>query len=78
MMSASAPLGIPSRNTGSVDADDTSAISIGVLESDVISQAAATSFIHMQTFDVSHVNHSMRYTGRASGAHAGSGFVRLS
>jgi hypothetical protein len=32
----------------------------------------------MHTFDVSHVNHSMRYTGRASGAHAESGFVRLS
>ena len=78
MMSASAPLGIPSRNTGSVDADDTSAISIGVLDSDVISQAAATSFIHMQTFDVSHVAHNMRYTGRPSGAHAEAGFVRLS
>jgi len=60
MMSASAPLGMPSRKTGSVAADCTSAIMIGALVSDVISQAAATSFIHMQTFDVSHVNHSMR------------------
>jgi hypothetical protein len=50
----------------------------GAVVSEVISHAAATSFIHMQTFDVSHVNHSMRYTGRASGAHAESGFVRLS
>jgi hypothetical protein len=48
---------------------------IGALESDVISHAAATSFIHMQTLAVSHVAHSMRYTGRPSGAHADTGFV---
>ncbi|GAB4476952.1 MAG: hypothetical protein OHK0044_23120 [Burkholderiaceae bacterium] len=37
----------------------------------VISHAAATSFIHMQTFAVSHVIHSRRNTGSRSGVHGG-------
>ena len=66
-MSASAPLGSPSRNTGNVEADCTSATMTGEVVSVVISHAAATSFIHMQMFDVSHVIHSSRNTGLASG-----------
>ena len=69
-MSASAPLGRPSRNTGSVEAVWTSATITGDAVSEVISQAAATSFIHMQTFAVSQTAHSMRNTGLASGAQA--------
>ena len=46
-MSASAPLGRPSRNTGSVGVC-TSATITGEVVSEVISQAAATSFIDMQ------------------------------
>ncbi len=77
-MSASAPLGSPSRNTGRVDADCTSATMTGEVVRVVISHADATSFIHMQMFDVSQVIHSSRKTGLASGAHgdvlaAGSG-----
>src|SRR6218665_1639485 len=69
-MSASAPLGRPSKNTGSVDADCTSATRIGELVSVVISQAAATSFIHMQVLAVTQVSHNMRNTGIVSGASA--------
>ena len=68
-MSASAPLGRPSRKTGSVDADCTSATSTGEVESDVISQAAATSFIHMQALAVAQTAHSMRNVGSARGPH---------
>ena len=68
-MSASAPLGRPSRNTGNVEADCTSATITGDVVSVVISHAAATSFIHMQMFDVSQVIHSSRKTGLASGDH---------
>jgi hypothetical protein len=67
-MSASAPLGRPSRNTGSVDAVCTSATQIGVAVSDVIIQAAATSFIHMLMLAISQVIHSMRKTGSLNGA----------
>src|SRR6218665_123883 len=70
-MSASAPLGRPSKNTGSVDADCTSATRIGELDSVVTSQAAATSFIHMQVLAVTQVSHNMRNTGIVSGASAG-------
>src|SRR5437763_11362511 len=72
-MSASAPLGTPSRNTGSVEADCTRATITGALASEVMSQAAATSFIHMHTLAVTHTPHSMRKTGWASGAQAVTG-----
>ena len=69
-MSASAPLGKPSRNTGRVDADCTSATQIGVLVSVVIVQAAATSVIHMHRLAVSQVLQSRRKTGMLSGSSA--------
>ena len=69
-MSASAPLGSPSRNTGRVDADWTSATQIGVLVSVVIVQAAATSVIHMHRLAVSQVLQSRRKTGTLSGSSA--------
>ncbi len=68
MMSASAPLGRPSRNTGRLDADCTSATITGEAVSVVIIQAEATSFIHMQMFDANHTPHSIRNTGWPSGA----------
>ena len=67
-MSASAPLGRPSRNTGRVEADCTSATSTGEVVSVVISHAAATSFIHMQVLAATQVSHSMRNTGTDRGA----------
>src|SRR5882762_4899702 len=69
-MSARAPLGTPSRKTGKVDADCTSATMMGDGLSDVMSQAAATSFIHMHTLDAIHTPQSMRNTGCSSGVHA--------
>ena len=68
-MSASAPLGSPNITTGSTEADCTSATIAGDVVNVVISQAAATSFIHMQMFAVSHVPQSSRNTGRRNGAH---------
>ena len=62
-MSASAPLGKPSKNTGKVDADCTSATQSGVVVMEVIIQAAATSFIHMQVLATNQVLHNMRNTG---------------
>ncbi len=59
-MSASAPLGRPNRNTGSVDAACTRATIVGEAVSVVIIQAAATSFIHIETLAVSQTVHSMR------------------
>ena len=41
---------------------------MGCVVSEVISQVAATSFIHMQTLAISQVIHSMRNTGRRRGA----------
>ena len=77
MMSASAPLGSPSRNTGRLDADCTSATIAGEAVSEVIIQADATSFIHMQMLEANQTPHSMRNTGCPSGDHgdsrAGSG-----
>src|SRR5690606_3231904 len=67
-MSASAPLGRPSKKTGKVEAVCTSATSTGELVSVVISQAAATSFIHMQVLATIQVSHNMRKTGTDSGA----------
>jgi hypothetical protein len=69
-MSANAPLGKPSRKTGKVDADWTSATQIGVLVSVVIVHADATSVIHMQRLAVSHVLQSRRKTGTLSGSSA--------
>jgi hypothetical protein len=48
----------------------TSATQIGSVVSEVISQAAATSFIHMQMLAASQVTHSIRKTGVFSGAKA--------
>jgi hypothetical protein len=53
-----------------VEADCTSATQIGEVVMDVIIQAAATSFIHMQMLATSQVLHSMRNTGRLMGAQA--------
>lgn len=72
-MSAMAPLGKPNRKTGSVDAVCTSATQIGDVVSDVIIQADATSFIHIQTLAVSQALHSIRNTGFFSGARAAIG-----
>ena len=75
-MSAKAPLGRPNRKTGKVDAVCTSATQIGEVVSDVISQADATSFIHMQTLAVSQALHSIRNTEFFKGASAAMGPVR--
>ena len=55
-----APLGRPSRNIGSVEAVCTSATHSGDVFSEVIIQAAATSFIHMLTLAASQIVHSLR------------------
>ena len=70
-MSAIAPLGSPSRNTGSVEAVCTSATITGLVVSVVISQAAATSFIHIVMLAASQASHSMRKVRSFSGARAG-------
>ena len=72
-MSASAPLGRPSKKTGKVEAVCTKATQMGELVKDVIIQAAATSFIHMQILAVTQVPHSRRKTGILSGDHAEAG-----
>ena len=56
-MSAKAPLGTPSSSTGKVDAVCTNAMRVAELVRDVIIQAAATSFIHMQILATSHTSH---------------------
>ncbi len=66
-MSASAPLGNPSTKTGRVEAAWTSATITTLSVSEVISQADATSFIHIVTLAASQANHSMRKTGSRSG-----------
>ena len=71
-MSASAPLGRPSKKTGKVAADCTSATQIGVVVIDVINQAAATSFIHMQVLATSQVLQSRRNAGSFIGPQADS------
>ena len=75
-MSASAPLGRPSKSTGRVEADCTSATQIGEVVSEVIIQAAATSFIHMQMLAMSQVLHNIRNTGSDKGASADGGAAR--
>jgi len=72
-MSASAPLGKPSKKTGKVEAVCTKATQMGELVKDVIIQAAATSFIHIQMLAVTQVPHSRRKTGILSGDHAEAG-----
>src|SRR6478609_7210619 len=66
---------MPSTNTGNVDALCTSATHSGEGPSDVISQADATSFIHMQVFAASQVTHNMRNTLDCSGPKADSGWT---
>jgi len=68
MMSASAPLGSPSRNTGSVDAVCTSATITGLGVSEVITQAAVTSFIHIATLAAKVASHRLRKTVVRNGA----------
>lgn len=58
MMSASAPLGIPKSKTGKLDAVCTNAIKVAEVVNDVIVQAAATSFIHMQMLATSQTDQS--------------------
>ena len=69
-MSAMAPLGRPNSKTGRVEAACTIATHIGEVVIDVISQAAATSFIHMHRLAISQVLHSMRNAAILSGAKA--------
>src|SRR5260221_6900344 len=70
MMSGGAPGGSPGRNPGREEAVCTNAINIGEVVSEVISHAAATSFIHMQMLETSHTSHSIRKVGSRRGAHA--------
>src|SRR4051812_49760424 len=70
MRSATAPLGNPSRNTGSDAAVVTIAIIVGDVVSVVMTHAAATSFIHIAMFVPTHTSHSMRNVASRSGAHA--------
>ena len=51
-----------------MEADWTSATRMGEVVSVVISQAAATSFIHMQVLAATQVSHSMRNAGTDNGA----------
>src|SRR6218665_680398 len=75
-MSASAPLGRPSRKTGKVEAVCTRATSTGEVVSEVIIQAAATSFIHMQILAASVTPQSMRKLEEAaSGAQVDTGLL---
>src|SRR3569832_2942842 len=69
-MSASAPAGIASRNTGAVVAACTSATMSGVGASEVMSQPAPTSCIHEPMFETIEALHNMRNTRWRSGAHA--------
>jgi hypothetical protein len=72
-MSASAPLGSPSRNTGIEEAVCTRAMSVGDVVSEVMIHAAVTSFIHMQMFEASHTSHSIRKVRSRSGRQAEAG-----
>src|SRR5574343_1070548 len=69
-MSASAPEGRPSRNTGRVEAADTSATMVVLSVSVVISHAAAASLVHMVMLAASQASHNIRKTGPCSGASA--------
>jgi len=74
-MSASAPLGSPSTNIGSVLAVDTSATITGLGVSEVISQAAAMSFIPIVTLAASQASHRPRKTGPSSGSSAAGSLI---
>ena len=78
MMSAMAPLGRPSRNTGSVDAVCTSATITGLVVSEVITQAAVTSFIHMPMLAAKVASHRLRNTTVRNGAKVALWTSRLS
>src|SRR4051794_29964133 len=69
-MSAAAPLGNPSKKTGSDDAVCTSAMSVGDEVSVVMTHAAATSFIHIDTFDPTQTSQRFRNVRSPSGAQA--------
>src|SRR5437879_2899714 len=66
-MSASAPAGIASSMTGMLSAASTSATIDGDEESDVISQPAPTSCIHVPTFETIVAIHSPRNSRFCSG-----------
>ncbi len=71
MMSASAPLGRPSRNTGKVEAVCTIATITGLVVSEVITQAAVTSFIHIAMLAAKLASHRLRNTAPRNGAKVG-------
>jgi hypothetical protein len=71
MMSANAPLGRPSRNTGSVDAVCTIATITGLVVSEVMTHAAVTSFIHIAMFAAKVASHRLRNTTVRNGAKVG-------
>jgi len=68
-MSARAPAGIASRNTGAVVAACTNATINGLGVSDVMSQPAPTSCIHEPIFEKIEAIHNVRNTLRCKGAH---------
>src|SRR6185436_3665661 len=69
MISASAPAGIASSITGMLSAASTNATSAGDAVSEVISQPAPTSCIHVPTFDTIVAIHSPRKSLLCSGLH---------
>jgi hypothetical protein len=69
-MSASAPLGTPRMKTGNVDAVCTRATISGEVLNEVMSHAAATSFIHMHKLASSHPVQRIRNTGLLNGVQA--------
>jgi len=75
-MSASAPLGRPSRKTGSDEAVVTIATSVADGVRLVMSQAAATSFIHRVMLAAIHTSHNMRKVGWRSGSQAEVALIR--
>src|SRR5215217_4892060 len=77
-ISAMAPAGRPTRNSGRFDIVVSSATGTGELVSDVISQAAATPCMSEPMFDASAASQSARKTGRASGPQAELGCVVVS
>src|ERR1041384_671555 len=69
-MSARAPAGRASRNSGSVVATCTSETISGEGVSNVINQAAAESCIHVPMLETTSEIHSARNNGRRNGLHA--------
>src|SRR5215212_7028285 len=74
-ISAIAPAGKPTRNSGRFDIVVSNATGTGELVSEVISQAAATPCMSEPMFDASAASQSARKTGRASGPQAELGCV---